>query len=66
MAGSDIVAAVNQASWNSGASVWAVDVKSSRRIEELGQGLHLWYDTVGSPESPVSANYDLSIGLKLP
>ncbi len=58
---------VAETSWNFNASPWAVDIKSSRKIEELGQGLHLWYDFVaggGEPTPPV--DYDLSIGLKLP
>jgi len=54
------------ATWNSHANFWAVDIKSARRIEELGQGLHLWADFSELPETDPSAVYDLSIGLKLP
>lgn len=60
------VAPPGTASWNADASPWAVDIKSSRKIEELGQGLHMWYDTVAPGSVTVNMNYDLSIGLKLP
>lgn len=53
------------ASGNAQGSAYGVDVKSSRKIEELGQGLHLWrYTTTGG--SPAVIQYDLSVGLKLP
>lgn len=44
---------------------FAVDVKSARKIEELGQGLHLWRYTV-TTGGPAVIQYHLSIGLKLP
>lgn len=54
------------ATWNAEASVWGVDIKSNRKIEELGQGLHLWYDYVASGGVNVNLDYQLSIGLKMP
>lgn len=57
--------APGNASWNSQASPWAVDIKSARKIEELGQGVHIWYDTVQSAGT-TNIHYDLSLGLKLP
>ena len=50
------------ASWNPYASPWAVDIKSSRKIEELGQTLWLFHN---SPPT-VGLSWNLSIGLKLP
>lgn len=50
---------------NAQASPYAVDVKAARKIEELGQGLHLWPEIVAPGTEPVW-HYDLSIGLKLP
>jgi hypothetical protein len=54
------------ATWNAESSVWGVDIKSNRKIEELGQGLHLWYDYVASGGVGVNLDYQLSIGLKMP
>lgn len=45
------------------ANEWAVDVRSSRKIEELGEGLYLFWNL---PESTWGLNWELSIGLKLP
>lgn len=56
------------ATWNSAASPWGVDVQSSRKLEELGVTLGLfWYHapTQGAPEDVSNLDYDLSIGLKL-
>ncbi len=52
------------ASWNSQASVWAVDVKAGRKIEELHQTL--WLCTTAPAQGTQTVVYDLSIGLKLP
>lgn len=50
---------------NAANSFWTVDFKSARKIEELGQGLHLWKgDYTGSAVHGV--RFDLSVGLKLP
>lgn len=51
--------------WNSQSSMYAVDIKSARKIEELGQGLHLW-PQLEAPGATVTFTYDLSVGLKLP
>lgn len=54
------------ASWSPG-NDWCVDVKSARKIEELGQGLHIWMDNVSTGDaSVIRVDYDLSVGLKLP
>lgn len=50
---------------NPNADAFSVDIKSSRKIEELSQGLHIWYSYVGNT-GVVDLHYDLSIGLKLP
>lgn len=57
--------APGNASWNAEAHPWGVDIKSNRKIEELGQGLHIWYDTV-SGDATTNVHYDFSVGLKLP
>lgn len=53
-----------QTSWNENASLWTVDVKSNRKLEELNETLWLFGD------QPAEGNrtyfYNLSIGLKLP
>lgn len=53
-----------------GSSDYNVDIKSSRKIEELGQGLHLWMghdpNLGGNPEQEIDLYYSLSLGLKLP
>lgn len=52
-----------------GGSEYNVDVKSSRKIEELGQGLHLWVgrdlNMGGNPGQQIDLWFSLSIGLKL-
>ena len=50
---------------NPQADEFSVDIKSARKIEELGQGLHIWYSYV-TGTGTVDLWYDLSIGLKLP
>lgn len=50
---------------NPNADEFSVDFKSARKIEELSQGLHIWYSFV-SDTGAVDLEYDLSIGLKLP
>lgn len=52
---------VGEATWNRAASPWAIDVQSSRRIDELNQTLGLFLDSPGTP----TWNWDLSIGIKL-
>lgn len=47
---------------NSAASPWAVDVRSSRKIEELGQGLYMFWQLAPT----IGLTWNLSIGLKLP
>lgn len=58
------------ATWNHMASPFGVDVGSSRRMEELGQTLGIFYNwfavDAGSPPEFVTIDYDLSIGVKLP
>jgi len=50
---------------NANAAVYGVDLKSSRKIEELGQTLQLWRsEPTGSGNA--SMDWHLSIGLKLP
>lgn len=53
--------------WNTMASPYAVDIKSSRKIEELGQTLQLWTSTppADNPDLP-GIGFHLSVGLKLP
>lgn len=52
------------ATWNNQASVWAVDVKAARKLEELNQTLWLFFTapTAGT----IQYDYNLSVGLKLP
>lgn len=58
--------AATPATWNHAANPWAVDIRSNRRMEELGQTLGLFAD-VDSQTAPEGAQvvYDLSVGLKL-
>lgn len=57
------------ATWNVGGSQWAVDVQSSRRLEEPGYTLGLfWYHTPvagAAPEDVTNVDYHLSVGFKL-
>ena len=58
------------ATWNPGGSMWGLDVQSSRRMNEAGYtlGLFWWHSPITSPDDPsVVANldYHLSVGLKL-
>ena len=62
--GDQIAANDSVASWNSQASVWAVDVKASRKLEELNQTL--WLCTTAPTQGTMVLIYDLSVGLKLP
>lgn len=49
------------------ASPWAVDIKSSRKIEELGQTLQIWQSTpTAVTPDYTGTGFHLSIGLKLP
>lgn len=50
-------------SWNENASLWTVDVKSQRKLEELNQTLWLFGDQTGGADRTYF--YNLSIGLKL-
>lgn len=63
------VAEAQVATSNVGGSEYGIYNRSSRKIEELGQGLYLFpdastYDGVQRPQ--VYFNYELRIGLKLP
>lgn len=51
------------ATWNDQASLWTVDVKSNRKLEELNQTLWLFGDQNGGGDR--SYFYHLSIGMKL-
>lgn len=51
---------------NAQANPWAVDVKSSRKIEELGQTLQIWQSTPDANPDFTGLGFHLSIGLKLP
>lgn len=48
------------------ASPYAVDIKSSRKIEELGQTLQIWTSTPDVNPDYTGTGFHLSIGLKLP
>lgn len=49
------------------ASPFAVDIKSSRKIEELGQTLQMWRNQLGPNDQDfIGWEWHLSIGLKLP
>lgn len=50
---------------NAQGNPWAVDIKSSRKVQELGQSLFLFRETPLSADSP-GMEWHLSIGLKLP
>ena len=50
---------------NANSAVYAVDLKSSRKIEELGQTLQLWRNNPADSGGS-SMDWHLSIGLKLP
>lgn len=52
-----------EATWNQQASVWSVDVKSNRKLEELNQTLWLFGDQTGAADRTYT--YNLSIGMKL-
>ena len=52
------------ATWNQEASVWAVDIKAQRKLEELNETLWLFVDQPDTLQNNYS--YNLSIGLKLP
>lgn len=52
-----------ETSWNHAASIWAVDVKSNRKLEELNETLWLFGDQNGGADR--SYFYNLSIGMKL-
>lgn len=52
------------ATWNTEASVFAVDIKSQRKLEELNQTLWMFYSAPAT--GAITYNWDLSIGLKLP
>lgn len=58
------------ATWNHMASPFGVDVGASRKMEELGRTLGLFYDwRAVDPSTPpqfVTLDYDLSVGVKLP
>lgn len=57
------------ATWNAAANQWGVDVQSSRKLEELGVTLALYWAHLpiqGSAEDMTNLDYDLSVGLKLP
>lgn len=53
------------ATWNHAGSPWAVDVRSSRRMFELGMtlGLFTWASVTSSTD--LALDYHLSIGVKL-
>lgn len=52
------------ATWNQQASLWAVDIKAQRKLEELNQTLWMFVTQAAGNEANYS--YNLSIGLKLP
>lgn len=58
------------ATWNHMASEFGVDLGSSRKMEELGQTLGMFFDwraqDTADPPQFVVLDYDLSIGVKLP
>lgn len=63
------VAAAQVATSNVGGSEYGIYNRSSRKIEELGQGLYLFPDAStydGAQRPLVYFNYELRIGLKLP
>lgn len=57
------------ANWNPQASLWGVDVQSSRRMEEAGVTLGLFWEhsalAGGDPSGVTNLDYHLSVGLKL-
>lgn len=56
------------ANWNHQASPWGIDVQSSRRMNEAGYTLGLFWNhqaVVGDPEDLTALDYHLSVGLKL-
>lgn len=53
---------LSDATWNHAASPWAIDVQSSRRIDELNQTLGLFLD---AEAGTTQWFWDLSIGIKL-
>lgn len=55
----------NVATSNANANEWAVDIKSSRKVQELGQSLFLFRETPSLGSAP-GMEWHLSIGLKLP
>lgn len=57
-------AVLQPATWNPEASVWAVDIKAQRKLEELNETLWLFVDQPDTLQNTYS--YNLSIGLKLP
>lgn len=66
--GPNLASPSTPATWNAAASPWGVDLQSSRKMEELGVSLGLfWYhaNTDGAPADVQNLDYDLSIGLKL-
>ena len=58
------------ASWNHYGNTWGVDLQSSRKMEELGETVGIFYDFATAPPGgtaqTVVVDYDLSVGLKLP
>lgn len=66
--GPDLASPSVPATWNAAASVWGVDLQSSRKLEELGVSLGMFYEhspVDGPVESFTNLDYHLSIGLKL-
>lgn len=57
------------ANWNHQASLWGVDVQSSRRMEEPGYTLGLFWEhsalAGGDASTVTNLDYHLSVGLKL-
>lgn len=51
------------ATWNPDASMWAVDIKSQRKLEELNQTL--WMLFTAPSVGTITYSYNLSVGLKL-
>lgn len=62
-AGLDTAVNNTVASWNPQSSVWAVDVKAGRKLQELNQTL--WLCTTAPSQGTMTMEYDLSVGLKL-
>lgn len=52
------------ATWNPQASVYAVDIKANRKIEELNQTLWMFFTAPSAGNT--TYNWDLSVGMKLP